>query len=302
MRAVVLANNRIIAYLNENFINTWVSNVELERTPNKQTLMALRRQQGFKPFDKKHPLAQAIAKGWKKHSPSDSLVISPKLALMGRQPVNELLWESDKAQHYLTFLKESLAGKLHGLSEDTPNPQSTVDTNLEPSTNGSTAEKLHGLSGNAPTPQSTNWDTLLESGAVGMEGLNVVLTDENSEQEVLSVFRTPETDAHDYTVIKIDVTAFEDGGTLIIDVWVGDAEVPGSFDLFADNTTKLVPDDALASARDIPMDQREVIKYAFNRGKVFKLGTIGSSSGKGKINGFLAKISVEPASEKNDEN
>ena len=46
--------------------------------------MALRRQQGFKPFDKTRPLAQAIMKGWKKRSPADSLVISPKLELMGQ--------------------------------------------------------------------------------------------------------------------------------------------------------------------------------------------------------------------------
>ena len=239
--------------------------------------------------------------GWKKRSPSDSLVISPKLALMGRQPVNELSWERDQAEHYLTFLKESLAGKLHGLSTDTPKQQSTVDTALESGAKGSTVGKLQGLSRNAQKPQSTDWDTLLKSGALVVDRLNVVLTAENSEQEILSVFRTPETDTYDYTVIKIDVTAFEDGGILLIDVWVGDAEVSGSFDLFAGNTTKLVPDDALASARDIPMDQKEVIKYAFNRGKVFKLGALGSSSEKGKINGFLAKISVKPASEKNDE-
>ena len=302
MRAGVLSSDQIIKYLNENFINTWVPNSELGRVPSLREPIAKRRERESKTFDTTHALAQAIMKSWKKGSPVDCLVISPRFELMGRQPVNELLFAGGNTpRHYLTFLQESLAGKLPGLSGDTPNPQSTADTNLESGANGSTTGKLHGLSRNAPTPQSTDWNTLLESGALAVDRLNVVLTAENFEREILSVFRTPETDTHDYTVIKIDVTAFEGGGILIIDVWIGDAEVSGSFDLFAGNTTKLVPDDALASARDIPMDQREVIKYAFSRGQIFKLGAIGSSSGKGKINGFLAKISVEPASEKNDE-
>ena len=101
-----------------------MSNVELERTPNKETFIALRRQQGYMPFDKMHPLAQAIAKGWKKHSPSDSLVISTDLEVLGREPVNELIG-SNMAQRYLTFLKEALDGKLPGSGEETSEPQST---------------------------------------------------------------------------------------------------------------------------------------------------------------------------------
>ena len=75
-------------------------------------------------------------------------------------------------------------------------------------------------------------------------------------------------------------------------------EFRGSFDLFAADTTELVPDNALVFVRDIPTNQREAIKHSFDRGQVFKLGAIGSSSEKGKINGFLAKISVEPPSAK----
>ncbi|MCY3549498.1 MAG: hypothetical protein OXH39_03480 [Candidatus Poribacteria bacterium] len=266
MRAVVLSNDRIIKFLNENFINTWVSNVELERTPFKQEFMALRRQQGFKPFDKTHPLAQAIMKGWKKHSPSDSLILSPDLELMGRQPVNEL--SGDWAGGYLTFLKESLAGKLAGFAEETPEPQST------------------GSGG------SHNSD------AVPIGGLNVVLTPQKLEQESLSIFRTPKRGYQDYTVVEIDTTAFKDGGVLTIDISVGSAEPAGSFDLYAGDTelpTEGMPHGALASAWDVPSGETGTIKYRFNRGKVFKLGGTGSwFSEEGSINAFLAKISVEP--------
>ena len=262
--------------MNENFINAWVSNVELERTPNKKKLMVTRRQQGFKPFNKTRPFAQAIMNGWKKHSPADSLVISPTLELMGRLPVNERASPYNGAKGYLLFLQESLDGKLPGLREE------------------------------SSEPQPTNWDglfeTAVESGAIVDTGLSVVLTDEHSEQEVLSVFRTSGTESQDYTLVEIDATAFKNGGVLMIDVWVGESEVSGSFDLFAGNAKELVPDNALASVKDIPTNQREVIKYPFNQGQVFKLGAIGSPSEKGKINGFLAKISVAPTSATDDEN
>ena len=240
-----------------------MSNFELERTPNKKAYMAGRREQGFKPFDRMHPLAQGIMKGWKKRSPSDSLILSSKFELMGRQPVNELIG-SYMIRDYLTFLKEALDGKLPGLAEEAPH----------------------------------------SSGAVPIGGLNVVLTPQKPEQENLSIFRTPEPGFQDYTVIEIDTTAFKNGGTLSIDIWVGDAEVPGSFDLFAVNgqsATQLVPNDALASVRNILPNESGIIKYPFDRGQVFKLGAMGNSSGKGTLNGFLATISVDPTSEKMDE-
>ena len=258
--------------MNENFINVWVSNVELERTPFKQKFMGLRRQQGFRPFDKTRPLAQAIMKGWKKHSPADSLVLSTDLELMGRLPVNERSSPYNGAKGYLLFLQEALDGKLPGLVEKSSEPQ--------------------------PKDWDTHLETAVESGAIVDTGLSVVLTREHSEKEILSVFRTSETESQGYTLIEIDATAFKEGGMLMIDVWVGESEVSGSFDLFAADTTELVPNNALASVRDIPTNQREVVEYPFDRGQVFKLGAIGNASEKGKINGFLAKISVEPTADK----
>jgi len=258
--------------MNENFINAWVSNVELERTPFKQKFMGIRRQQGFKPFDKTRPLAQAIMKGWKKLSPADSLVISPNLELMGRLPVNERTSPYNGEKGYLLFLQEALNGKLPGLREE------------------------------SSKPQPKDWDTVLktavESGVIKDNSLSVVLTREHAEKEILSVFRTSETDSRNYTVIEIDATTFKEGGVLTIDVWVGESEVSGSFDLFAEDTTELAPDNALASVRDIPTNHREVVEYPFDRGQIFKLGAIGNASERGKINGLLAKISVEPTADK----
>ncbi len=270
MRAVVLSDDRIIAFLNENFINTWVPNSELGRVPSLREPIARRRERESKTFDTSHALAQAIMKGWKKNSPADSLVISPKLELMGRLPVNERTSPYNRAKGYLLFLNESLDGKLPGLSENTSEPQ------------------------------STDWDTLLESGTIVGDSSNVVLTGERLEQDVLSIFRTPEAGYQDYTVVEIDTTAFEDGGMLTIDIWVGDAEASGSFDLYSGDSelpTKGMPDGALTSAWDIPPGESGIIMYPFDRGQRFKLGATGSwFSEKGSINAFLAKISIEPAS------
>ena len=89
MRAGVLANERVITFLNENFINIWVSNVELERTPNKQAFMAKRCKNKSKTFNRTHALAQVIMKGWKKGSPVDCFVISHEFEPMGSVDYNE---------------------------------------------------------------------------------------------------------------------------------------------------------------------------------------------------------------------
>ena len=71
-------------------------------------------------FNRTHPLAEAVMKGWKEHSPVDSLIISPDFELMGRQLVNQLYEDSNRRglspyEYYFTFLKEALGGKQPGL-------------------------------------------------------------------------------------------------------------------------------------------------------------------------------------------
>ena len=227
--------------------------------------MAVRREQGYKPLDRMHPLAQGIMKGWKERSPSDSLILSPDLELMGRQPVNDLIG-SNMTQRYLTFLQESLAGKLPGFGEETSEP--------------------------------LNSNTVLSN-------LRVVLNDFRTSQEVLNIFRTPEPGYQDYTVVEIDATAFENGGVLTIDISVGHAEAAGSFDLFAAGSklpTEGVPHGALASVWGIPPGETNRITYPFDRGQSFRFGATGDwFSKKGSTNAFHATISVEPMSEEKSE-
>ena len=127
--------------------------------------------------------------------------------------------------------------------------------------------------------------------------LHLIFDKIQPSQEILDAFRAPGEGYQDYTVVSIDTTAFEDGGTLLIDIHVGNADTAGSFDLFdgdAELPTEGYPTDALTSAWGIRPSTAGKIKHRFARGTVFKFGATGDWYGeKGHINAFQAKISVE---------
>ena len=131
---------------------------------------------------------------------------------------------------------------------------------------------------------------------VPLSELNVLLDSAQTSQEILDVLRAPGAGYQDYTIVNIDATAFEGGGTLIIDVHVGSADTSGSFDLFDGNSelpTEGYPANALTSMWGIRPNQTGQIRHLFARGKVFKFGATGDWYGeKGRINAFQARISV----------
>ena len=126
---------------------------------------------------------------------------------------------------------------------------------------------------------------------------NVTLNAEKPAQEILSVFRTPTAGYQDYNVFEINTTAFKNGGTLTVNIWIGSAEASGAFILFAKDSkfsTDGMPKTALASASGIRRGKAGRITHRFEKGAIFKLGTTGNSfSGEGKVNSFLARISVD---------
>ena len=125
---------------------------------------------------------------------------------------------------------------------------------------------------------------------------NISLDPTQPSIEILDTFQTPEAGSQDYTVVKIDATAFENGGTLTIDIQVGRAAPVGSFDLFEGNSelpTEDAPDGALAHAWGIQPGETGTIIYRFGKGQVFRLGATGGwVSEKGSINAFRARISI----------
>ena len=99
MRAVVLGDEDTIGYLNANFVNLWVLNLDLKQ------------HRDIKGLDGVSPLERVIIGGWNKDSPVDCQVISSELKLLGSIPLNDFLDENvnNEAQGYRKFLKHSLA-------------------------------------------------------------------------------------------------------------------------------------------------------------------------------------------------
>ncbi len=120
------------------------------------------------------------------------------------------------------------------------------------------------------------------------------------QTEVLDFFRTPGRGHQDYTVVRIDATAFENGGMLTIEIRVGSGKAAGSFDLFHGNSklpTEGTPDNTLAHEWGISPGETAIIAYRFDQGQVFQLGATGDwFSKKGSVNAFHARISIRELS------
>ena len=269
--------------MNENFINTWVSNFELGRKPSVREYIAKRYAHESKSFDTTHPLAQAIKSGWQERSPVDCLVISPDFELKGKLALNKYLFGGHgleggrtAAENYRLFLIEAVEGKYPGFNTD------------------NSFAYLLGEEEDTPRQDSPFKPFLTD--------LNLILNPTQPTLEVLDILRIPETGSQDSTIVTIDATAFEKGGILTIDIRVGSAELAGSFYLY-DSDSDFPSERGLryyhsfANATDIPSGGTGQITYPFYRGQVFKL-VIASAErvdDKASVNAFQARISVEPA-------
>ena len=93
---------------------------------------------------------------------------------------------------------------------------------------------------------------------------------------------------------------FKDGGVITIDLWIGSGEASGAFILFTSDSERSadgMPEVVLTSASGIIPGKGGRITHRFDEGTHFKLGATGNSfSGEGKVNSFLAAISIDPAS------
>ena len=128
---------------------------------------------------------------------------------------------------------------------------------------------------------------------------NITLDSEEPSQNVLEVFRTPTVGFQDYTVVVIDTRAFENGGTLTVDIETGRADAEGYFYLFDGDSElpmgeRVSKDERLASAW-IESDETGQLTHRFDRGAFFRLGATGcyGKNEKGSTNAFKARISVE---------
>ena len=103
MRAGVLGDKATINYLNANFVNLHVLNLDLKRRRDAEGI------------DGVSPLERVIIGGWNEESPVDCQVISNELKLLGSLPLNDFLGvhSHTRAQDYREYLSRSLAVSSH---------------------------------------------------------------------------------------------------------------------------------------------------------------------------------------------
>lgn len=180
------------------------------------------------------------------------------------------------------------------------------------------ANQFLGDSRNRGLPEAEGYRLFLSDALEGKSpGLGrIVLTPMCPAVAVMDTFQTPMVPHQNYTVVEIDTTAFEDGGTLTLDIGVGRGRAAGTFYLFdgdKDIPTEKAPEgvppsvwesqigetyleslDALAIEWYIGPEKTEKITYPFDQGKLFRLCVTGSPySVKGSLNAFSLNISIE---------
>ena len=99
MRAGVLGDQATIDFLNANFVNLYVLNLDLKRRRDAEGI------------DGVSPLERVIIGGWNEESPVDCQVISSELKLLGSLPLNDFLgaFSHTRPQDYRDYLSRSIA-------------------------------------------------------------------------------------------------------------------------------------------------------------------------------------------------
>lgn len=129
---------------------------------------------------------------------------------------------------------------------------------------------------------------------------SIILTHEQPAASAAGELTAPGYEKQNYTVFFLDTTDFSEGGTLIIEVQLGDGESDGSFDLFPQDVpipTEGRAEDSLAALYDLKRGERGTMRYQFPSGQVFQFGATGNwFSREGATNTFTLTIRVESSS------
>ena len=179
------------------------------------------------------------------------------------------------------------------------------------------ANRLRGDSRDRGLSETEGYRLFLSEALEGKRpGLDrIVLTPECPTVEIMDTFQTPMIPHQDYTVVEIDTTAFENDGTLTLDIGVGRGKAAGIFYLLdgdQDIPTEKAPEGVPASVWErqqgdayvealgalaiewyIGPEETGKITYAFEQGKLLRLCATGSVySVSGSRNAFRLNISV----------
>ena len=117
----------------------------------------------------------------------------------------------------------------------------------------------------------------------------VKLRDVTSRESRSGVLVAPGTGKQMYNVHEIDLTAFPDGGVLVIDIRMGDGESAGSFDLFPEGVPlpSASPEGSVARQYDVAPGESRTLVHQFTKGGTFRFGASGNwFSEQGTTNDF----------------
>lgn len=136
--------------------------------------------------------------------------------------------------------------------------------------------------------------------AAEVDSNTIILTHEQPTATATGELTAPGYEKQSYTIFRLDVTEFSEGGTLVFEVQLGDGESDGSFDLFPEDApipTEGRAEDSLAALYDLKRGERGTMRYQFPSGQVFQFGATGNwFSREGATNTFTLTIRVESAS------
>jgi beta-lactamase regulating signal transducer with metallopeptidase domain len=125
----------------------------------------------------------------------------------------------------------------------------------------------------------------------------IKLKDVSSRGKGSGVLVAPGSGKQMYNVHEIDVSSFDSGGILLVDITMGDGDSAGSFDLFPEGVPlpSGSPDGSVARSYDITSGESRTMVYQFAKGQVFRFGASGNwFSEKGTTNEFRFEARAVP--------
>ena len=132
---------------------------------------------------------------------------------------------------------------------------------------------------------------------VGSASTRIKLDDVSSRGKGSGVIVAPGQGKQIYNVHEIDVSSFDSGGILLVDITLGDGESAGSFDLFPEGVPLPhgSPKGSVARSYDVPSGESRTMTLQFAKGQVFRFGASGNwFSEKGTTNEFRFEARAVP--------
>jgi len=127
----------------------------------------------------------------------------------------------------------------------------------------------------------------------------IVLTHAQPSHSAEGSLTAPGHGKQSYTVYYLDTTDFTEGGTLTIQISLGEGESDASFDLFpadAPIPTEGRAEESIAALYDLKRGESGSLSYQFSTGQVFQFGATGNwFSREGATNTFEMTVSVRAA-------